>query len=189
MILTEEDLEKLEPPPSRDIDIVEFLPENTISQQWYERPYYIGPDGDVKSYFAFAEALANKKREAVVNWVMRKKYYAGVLRAVGDYLVLFTMRDAKEVILADELTKPAGAEPTQKELAMATQLVEMLQGEFDAKEYKDEYRERVQEFIKKKAKGRAPRLKPVKAKRQTTALDSVLSKSIEALRRKEKRAA
>ena len=189
VILTEEDLEKLEPPPSRDIDVVEFLPENTISQQWYERPYYIGPDGDVKTYFAFAEALANKKREAVVNWVMRKKYYAGVLRAVDDYLVLFTMRDAKEVILADQLTKPAGAAPTQKELAMATQLVEMLQGEFDAKEYKDEYRERVQEFIKKKASGRAPRLKPVKAKRQTTALDSVLSKSIEALRRKEKRAA
>jgi len=45
------------------------------------------------------------------------------------------------------------------------------------------------EFIEKKAKGRAPRLKPVKAKRQTAALDNVLAKSIEALRKKEKRAA
>ena len=119
---------------------------------------------------------------------MRKKYYAGVLRAVGDYLVLFTLRDAKEVILSDELTKPAGAAPTQKELSMAKQLVEMLQGEFDPKAYRDEYRERVQEFIEKKAKGRAPRLAPVKAKRQTAALDSVLAKSIASLR-KEKRAA
>ena len=189
VILTEEELEKLEPPPSRDIDIVEFLPENTISQQWYERPYYVGPDGDVKTYFAIVEALKNKEREAIVNWVMRKKYYAGVLRSVGDYLVLFTLRDAKEVILADELTKPAGAAPTQKELSMATQLVEMLRGEFDPKEYKDEYRERVREFIEKKAKGRAPRLQPVKAKRASTSLDSVLAKSIESLRRKEKRAA
>ena len=72
---------------------------------------------------------------------------------------------------------------------MATQLVEMLQGEFDPKEYKDEYRERVMEFIEKKAKGRAPRLKAVKPKRQTAALDNVLAKSIEALRKKEKRAA
>jgi DNA end-binding protein Ku len=93
------------------------------------------------------------------------------------------------VILADELTKPAGAAPSQKEWSMATQLVEMLEGEFDPRAYKDEYRERVMEFIKKKARGRAPRLKPVKAKRQTAALDSVLAKSIEALRRKEKRAA
>src|SRR5918999_3072905 len=188
VILTEEDLEKLEPPPSRDIDIVEFLPENTISQQWYERPYYVGPDGDVKTYFALVEALKNKEREAIVNWVMRKKYYAGVLRAVDEYLILFTMRDAKEVILADELTKPAGAAPTQKELAMAKQLVEMLEGEFNPSEYKDEYRERVMEFIEKKAKGRAPRLKAVKPKRQAAALDSVLAKSIESLR-KEKRAA
>ena len=189
VILTEEDLEKLEPPPSRDIQIAEFLPQNTISQQWYERPYYVGPDGDVKSYFALVEALTNKEREGIVHWVMRKKYYAGVLRAVDDYIVLFTLRDAKEVILADELTKPAGAAPTQKELAMATQLVEMLRGEFNPKAYKDEYRERVQEFIEKKAKGRAPRLKPVKAKKTTAALDSVLAKSIESLRRKEKRAA
>jgi serine/threonine-protein kinase RIO1 len=47
----------------------------------------------------------------------------------------------------------------------------------------------VMEFIEKKAKGHAPRLRAVKAKRQTTALDSVLAKSIESLRRKDKRAA
>ena len=64
----------------------------------------------------------------------------------------------------------------------------MLQGEFNPAEYKDEYRERVTEFIEKKAKGHAPKLKAVKPKRKTAALDSVLAKSIESLR-KEKRAA
>jgi hypothetical protein len=44
------------------------------------------------------------------------------------------------------------------------------------------------EFIAKKAKGRAPRLAAVKTKRQTTALDSVLAKSI-AASKKGKRAA
>ena len=189
VILTEEDLEKLAPPPSRDIEVVEFVPQDEISQQWYERPYYLGPDGDVKDYFALAEALQNTESEGIAHWVMRNKYYAGALRAVDDYLFLFTLRDANEVILADDLTKPSGAAPTQKELAMAKQLVEMLQGEFNPTEYKDEYRERVMEFIEKKAKGHAPRLKAVKAKRQTTALDNVLAKSIESLRKKEKRAA
>ena len=188
VILTKEDLEKLQPPPSRDIDIVEFVPQTKISQQWYERPYYAGPDGDEKAYFALVEALQNKEREGIAQWVMRNKYYAGALRAIDDYLFLFTLRDAKEVILADHLTKPSGAAPTQKELAMAKQLVEMLEGEFNPKDYKDEYRARVQEFIEKKAKGRAPRLKAVKAKPKTTALDSVLAKSIASLR-KEKRAA
>lgn len=188
VILTSEDLEALQPPPSRDVEIAEFVPQDTISQQWYERPYYAGPDGEVKEYFALVEALQNKEREGIAHWVMRNKYYSGVLRAVDDYLFLFTLRDAKEVILASELTKPSGAAPTQKELTMAKQLVEMLQGEFNPKDYKDEYRNRVMEFLEKKAKGRAPRLQPVKAKRKTAALDSVLEKSIAALR-KEKRAA
>jgi DNA end-binding protein Ku len=188
VILTNEDLEQLEPRPSRDIEIVEFVPQAKISQQWYERPYYAGHDGNLKEYFALVEALQNTEREGIAHWVMRNKYYAGALRAVGDYLFLFTLRDAKEVILADELTKPSGTAPTQKELSMAQQLVEMLQGEFDPKEYKDEYRLRVTEFIEKKAKGRAPKLQPVKTKKRTAALDSVLAKSIAALR-KEKRAA
>jgi DNA end-binding protein Ku len=189
VILTEEDLEKLQPPASRDIEIVEFVPQAKISQQWYERPYYLGPNDDVKEYFALAEALQNTESEGIAHWVMRNKYYAGALRAVDDYLFLFTLRDAKEVILSDELTKPSGAAPTQKELAMAKQLVEILQGEFNPAEYKDEYRERVMEFIEKKAKGHAPKLRAVKPKPKTAALDSVLAKSIESLRRKEKRAA
>jgi DNA end-binding protein Ku len=143
----------------------------------------------VNEYFALVEALQKKESEGIAHWVMRNKYYSGALRAIGDYLYLFTLRDAKEVILADDLAKPAGAAPTQKELAMAKQLVEMLEGEFDPAEYKDEFRERVMEFIEQKAKGRAPKLRAVKPKRQTAALDNVLAKSIESLRKKEKRAA
>lgn len=188
VILTKEDLEALQPPPSRDIEIVEFVDQDAISQQWYERPYYLGPDDSADNYFALAEALQNKEREGIAQWVMRNKYYAGALRAVDDYLYLFTLRDANEVILAKDLAKPTGAAPTQKEIAMATQLVEMLQGEFNPADYKDEYRERVMEFIERKAKGRAPRLQPVKTKRQTGGLDTALAKSIAALK-KEKRAA
>lgn len=188
VILTEEELDKLAPPPSRDIDIVEFVPQAEISQQWYDRPYYLGPDNGDKDYFALVEALNNKESEGIAQWVMRGKYYAGGLRPVGDYLFLFTLRDAKEVILADQLTKPTGAAPTQKELNMATQLVEMLKGEFNPKDYKDEYRKRVIEFIERKAKGRAPRLSAVKTKRKPADLGNVLEKSIAALK-KEKRAA
>src|SRR5688572_28549599 len=54
VILTAEELEALEPEPSRDIEITEFVPPEAISQQWYERPYYLGPDGDTKAYFALA---------------------------------------------------------------------------------------------------------------------------------------
>jgi DNA end-binding protein Ku len=188
VVLTEEDLKSLEPEPSREIDIVEFVPPEAISQQWYERPYLLGPDGDQKSYFALAEALTNKKREGIAHWVMRNKRYVGALRAENDHLVLFTLRNAEEVISARDLPKPAGRAPTAKELNMAKQLVALLEGEFDASEYKDEYRKRVMEFIERKAKGKAPRLHAVKTRRKAGSLDAVLAKSLASLK-KEKRAA
>lgn len=188
VILTASDLEMLQPPASRDIEIEEFVDQDEISQQWFERPYYLGPDDGAKEYFALAEALKNQEKEGVAHWVMRNKYYSGVLRSIDDYLYLFTLRDAKEVISADDLPKPAGAAPTQKELAMAKQLVEMLRGDFNAADYKDEYRERVEKFIEQKAKGRAPRLQAVKTKRKSDNLDAALAKSLAALK-KGKRAA
>lgn len=188
LILTEEDLKSIEPEPSREIEVGEFVPPSQISQQWYQRPYYLGPDGDQNAYFALAEALQKRELEGVAHWVMRNKAYVGVLRAEGDYMMLITLRNAAEVISARELTKPSGPAPTAKELSMAKHLVSLMEGEFNPAEFKDEYRERLMEFIEKKAKGHAPRLRAVKTKRTAESLDSVLEKSLAALK-KEKRAA
>ncbi len=188
VILEDEELDALLPEPSRDIEIVEFVPPEAISQQLYERPYYLAPDGDDSAYFALTTAMSNRDREGVAKWVMRNKQYVGALRSNGDYLLLITLRNSGEVIYASDLPTPAGRAPTQKEIGMAKQLVGLLESEFDATEYKDEYRERVMKFIERKAKGKAPTLRLVKSKRKTSALDSVLAKSIQSLK-KEKRTA
>ena len=188
VIITDEDLEGLNPAPSREIEVSEFLPSDKITQQWYERPYYLGPDGNEQDYFAMADALEKTDREGIARWVMRNKDYVGALRANEGYLMLFTLRNAQEVISAEDLTTPAGRAPTAKEVNMAKHLVSLLEGEFNPADYKNEYRERVMEFIEKKAKGRAPKLATVKPKRKTASLDTVLAKSIDALK-KEKRAA
>src|SRR5438874_13663 len=188
VILDEEELESLEPEASREIEIEQFVPTEEIAPEFYDRPYYLGPDGDQTAYFALAEAIKNKEKEGVVRWVMRKQPYVGALRAEGDHLILFTLRNAEEVLSAKDLPRPAGRAPDKKELTMARQLVGLLEGEFDPDEYKDEYRQRVTEFIEKKAKGHAPKLRLVKTKRKAASLDKVLSRSIAALR-KEKKAA
>jgi DNA end-binding protein Ku len=188
VILNEKDLDSLVPKPSREIEVTEFVSPEQISQQWYERPYYLGPDGDEEGYFALAEALEKRNVEGIAHWVMRNKTYAGALRAQDGYLFLFTLRNANEVISAQELPKPSGRAPTQKELNMAQQLVAAMEGEFNASDYKDGYRERVMQYIERKAKGHKPRLSKPKTKRAATSLDSVLKRSLAALK-KEKRAA
>jgi DNA end-binding protein Ku len=188
VIVTDEEMEAVEPKSSREIEITHFIPVTHINPQWYERPYYLAPDGDAKAYFALAEALAGQKKAAMARWVMRKKEYVGALLAQGDHLVLITLRHAEEVLSAEDLPAPRGRALDKKELNMAKQLVEMLDGTFDPSDFKDEYRERALNFIKKKARHKTPRLKAVRSKRATTALGNALEKSIQSLK-KEKTAA
>src|SRR5216684_2548350 len=188
VLLDEKELESLEPKANREIEIKHFVPPQAIAPEFYDRPYYLGPDGDQAAYFALTEALGKENKEGVAHWVMRKQPYVGALRAEGDYLMLFTLRSPDEVVSAKELPRPAGRASDKKELSMAKQLVEMLKGEFNPKDYQDEYRQRVMEFVEKKAKGRAPKLRLVKSKRRPASLDKVLSQSIETLK-KQKRAA
>src|SRR6266545_3944846 len=186
VILDDEELESLEPKASREIEITRFVSPSEIAPEYYDRPYYLGPDGDQAAYLALAEALQSKEKEGVVHWVMRKQPYVGALRVEDGHLALFTLRNAEEVLFGKDLPKPAGRAPDQKELNMAKQLVELLKGEFEPKDYQDEYRERVIEFVEKKAKGHKPKLHLVKSKKKTTSLDKVLSKSIDSLKKQKK---
>jgi DNA end-binding protein Ku len=158
VIVDEDDLLKLEPEPSTTIELASFLPQGKIGHEYYDRPYYLGPDGDTKMYFAVAEALARKQREGLARWVMRKKEYVGALRSHDGYLLLITLRHAEEVLTAREIGSPSGKAPDPREIKMAEQLVAVLEGEFRAEDYADEYRERVMKHIEAKAKGRKPKL-------------------------------
>lgn len=154
VMLDKEELQSLEPEPSRDIQITRFVDPGEIHHQWYDRPYYLGPDGeDTGDYFALAEALEKEQKEGVARWAMRKKEYLGSLRSRNGYLVLTTLRFANQVITADSLEPPEGREPAKQELQMAEQLVGALQTDFDPSAYRDEYRDAVMQLIKAKARG------------------------------------
>ena len=57
VILDEKELESLQPKATREIEIKKFIPPQAIAPEFYDRPYYLGPDGDQGAYFAFSEAL------------------------------------------------------------------------------------------------------------------------------------
>ncbi|HEY2383834.1 MAG TPA: Ku protein [Terriglobia bacterium] len=182
VLLDDDELSSLQPRASRDIDIIRFVPAGRISHLWYERPYYLGPDGNTNPYFAFVQALKNQNREGIVRWVMRNKGYTGALRVSGDYLSLITLHPAEEVLSDRDLPAPRTREVTAKELKMANELVGALEGELNFEQFHDEYRDRLLDFIKAKAKGRRPKLHPVRTRRATASLERGLAKSLVALK-------
>ena len=56
VVLESEELEKLQPEDSRDVEITRFVDPHEIDHRWYERAYFLGPDGNTKAYFALAAA-------------------------------------------------------------------------------------------------------------------------------------
>jgi DNA end-binding protein Ku len=65
VIVEDEELEQLRPKPSRDIDILRFVPSGSVDTQLYDRPYYLGPEGDADEYFALGEALGGHAQPPV----------------------------------------------------------------------------------------------------------------------------
>jgi DNA end-binding protein Ku len=154
------------------------VPLGEIHHQWYERPYWLGPDGDQEAYFALAAALANTRREGVARWVMRKRPYVGALRLEGDRLMLVALRHADAVVLPEELEAPRGRPFDAKERQLAEQLVGALADHFDPAAYHDTYREKVQELVDAKAKGKRPKLHRPKAKQAPASLERALAASL-----------
>jgi len=159
------ELESVQPKESRDIEVLHFLPRGALGLQWFDRPYYLGPDGADTRYFALAEALRRKGRIGLVRWVMRNTDYVGALSEHQGYLVLITLHHADEVIAAASLTAPSGKPLDARELTMAEQLVGALAAEPELEAEHDEYRERVRALVEAKAHGRkvkvvSPRKKP-----------------------------
>jgi DNA end-binding protein Ku len=190
IIVEEGELDQFKPPESRKIDATRFVPPHAIGNEWYERPYYLGPDDGDQNYFALVEALRKSGLVGIVHWVMRGRDYTGALSTEGDHLLLIKLRYAEEVVPARALPAPSGPALDPKELRLAKELISALEGKFEPAEFHDDYRERVLHFVEAKAKGKHPRLPIIKERTTGASLDDQLTKSLAALKRgREKRVA
>lgn len=164
VILQPEDLDKLTPPESRDIHINRFVTPDVLGDQWYERPYYLGPDGNDADYFALAKAMEQTNMIGIARWVMRKKRYVGALASVDGYLAVSTMRRADQVLKFAGIEPVATMKPATNELKLAEQLIASIEADFDPGLWQNEYRECLLKLINAKARGE--KLAPVKLKKK-----------------------
>jgi len=184
VILQPDELEELVPPESRDIELLRFVPTDALGDQWYERPYYLGPDGHTDDYFAFGEALARKEVIGIARWVMRKKRYLGAISVVDGYLVMTTLRRAEQVVSFSGVEPAKSATPQANELKLAEQLVKSIEADFDPRQWQNDYRERLYKLIEAKARGEKIKPVPAKRKRAEGSLADSLKASLAAAKEK-----
>jgi len=159
VVLTDEELAAADPERSRNISIQDFVDSSEIDPLYYRAGYYLAPQGEGarRAYALLREAMARETKVAVATLVMRNKEYLVTVRPDGSdgVLVLHTMYFPDEVRSpAEELPNLPGEETfSDRELAIASQLIEAMTAPWDAERYSDTHRARVEELVASKHEG------------------------------------
>lgn len=174
VVISDDDLMALAPEATHTIDITDFTDLADIDPVFYDAGYHVAPDtAGRKPYALLARAMQESGRVAIATFVLRTKQYLCAVRPVDGRLVLSTM------VYADELVDPAeipnlddlGDLTVQdRELTMATQLIESLYQPFEPERYEDTYRRSLVQLIEAKAAGQEVAV-PAEAPREDRVVD------------------
>jgi DNA end-binding protein Ku len=154
--ISDDELAALDPKAVRTIEIEEFVDLASIDPIFYDSAYFLAPDKSSKPYALLARAMEEEGKVGIARFVLRTKQYLAAIRPSDGRILLSTMVYADEIndpASIDELDTVVDIEISDKELAMASQLVESLSTEFEPDRFRDTYRESVLELIEKKAAG------------------------------------
>jgi DNA end-binding protein Ku len=153
--VTDQDLEGMPLPTAKAIDIVAFVPAESIDPVRIGDSYYLEADGQVsaKPYKLLRQALERSSKVAVAKFALRGRERLGLLRVKDDVLVLHAMHWPDEIRSPAELAPPP-AEIGDSEVDGALALMDAM-GQADLSGYHDEYREALEQVIAAKAEGKA----------------------------------
>lgn len=155
VVLEPEEIEAANPKATHTIDIVAVVCRDCIDPPYFNKPYYIVPEtAGRKPYALLREALRKNNQVAVARVVMRTRQYLAALFPEGDALVLDLLRYADELKAATDLDLPSSdlgeVGVTDKEVALAEQLIGALVEDWEPEKYTDTYRNDLLDLIKTK---------------------------------------
>ena len=154
IVFEKKELDAFKPESDKRIRIDKFIDYLSIDPIYFNTSYILMPDKSNDSYGLLLTALEKKGKACVGRIALRTKEYPAIVHAYKGSLVLTTLRytyDVADPRSLEELKQLKA--PEKAELDLAVKIITDLGGEFDITEYRDNYREKVEELIQKKLKG------------------------------------
>ena len=161
VVLSDRDLKRANPEAAQTVDIFGFIDRDAVEPVYFDRPYYVAPDGRgaVKAYALLREALERSGRMALARIVIRTRQYVAAVYPLDRVLVVNLLRFHHELRDPAALDLPAAGAAklglTGKELDMAERLIADMEETWRPESYKDEYRDDLLALIRRKARAGA----------------------------------
>jgi DNA end-binding protein Ku len=175
-----EELRLLEAERSQTLDLVEFVPEESVDLIYVERSQYLGPDkGGDKAFNLLVKAMRRTGRVAIGRQTSHGKAHVVLLRPYRKGLIMHHLYYANEVRSYDDVELGPDPRVGEHEEALADQLIASLASEaFDPGKYSDEFATRVQEAAGQKVAGQEVTTAPEQPQAQIIDLFEALKQSL-----------
>jgi DNA end-binding protein Ku len=190
VVITDEDLAELPLASSRTIDVLEFVPLESIDPIHFDKTYYLEPQkAATRPYVLLRDALHKSGQVGVAKVALRQRESLAVLRVHADVMVMTTM------LWPDEVRKPdftfldeEAPQVRPQELTMAGSLIDSLsEPVFEPGKYSDSYREALDALIQAKVEGNETKRPPsVEGQAEVVDLMTALQASVTAAKQARK---
>ena len=153
VLFNEEELDKIEPPSAKVMEILEFVKLNEIDPLYLDASYYVTPeDAGVKAYSLLMQAMKETGYGAIAKLTMHQREHIVIIRPGAKTMTLHTMFYSNEIRAAE--TVPENVEVKEPEKKLAEQLIQSLAVPFQPQKYRDEYSDSVRAMIAAKLAGK-----------------------------------
>ena len=192
VLVEDQDLERLDQPSARVIEVQQFVSSDEIASVFLESPYYLEPaKGAERAYALLREALRQSERVGIGRVALREREHLALIHGYGRTLCLTTLRFSGEIrdpaglaIPPDDMDLP------KQQIDLALMLIDQLTAPFAPTAFPDTYAEQVQKMLRDKLAGLPPSAKaPAPTRAQVVDLADVLQQSIDQAKKREKPAA
>lgn len=187
VLLEPEEIDALKVETKKTLDLIQFVDQGEIDPIWFDRPYYVVPDGELaeEAYGVMRDALRRSGRIGLGQFVMRGREYVAAIKPCGSGLLLETLRFADEVRKAAPYFADVAEVTADRELlSLAEELIQRKTAPFDPRRFKDNYTEALRDLIDAKLKHR----KPVQVEEEEPKEGAKIINLVEALKRSVKSA-
>lgn len=157
VVLEPDDIRDAAPQSKESVDVEAFVDASDIGPAYFEKPYVLVPGKKAeKGYVLLRETLRDAGKIGIARVVIRTREYLCAVMPQGRALMLILLRYPQELIDVQDYRIPEGElsdyRISRQEMEMAGQLIASMGAEWKPQEYKDEFRQRLSDVIKKRMK-------------------------------------
>jgi DNA end-binding protein Ku len=185
VVVTNEELEAVEIPSSKTIDIDGFVDAGDVDPIFLDSTYYLAPDGPIaeETFSVILEAMKRVNKVAIARIVLSGRERLVTIQPITDGFRLHTLRSAKEIREPSSALDKLNAKLSDDMLAMAAQIIAQKETTFAPETFEDRYEEALMELVKSKISGGQPIITKAPERGNVVNLMDALRRSIEEERR------